>query len=346
MFSNKSSYKAYLSFPLRATLYEFVRAKRLVRQADPDAEGCLQRRVALGGALVGDAALRTSSRACGTAPAPASVDWVGRYVDGDGLGIELARGTQSPTSIVATSSEWRSVGSVDSEYITMVKLRGKMQSSGVIHWENGAEWHREPARGGGGGSAAPAAARSSAPAQSSRPTSAAAAGGGTSTHLTLSAPAGGGPVGAAAAGGGGGGGAAMAAVVGLLVLAAAVGFVGRSYARHGALRADLLVDDARLAAEEAKRRAPLATARARALFDAAALQGGRFARVGMAEAADADGASLGQRVVAALKAAAGGVRRAASPSAGDEEAAAPDPEEAERYKGLALDAEGRYQGLQ
>ena len=56
------------------------------------------------------------------------------------------------------------------------------------------------------------------------------------------------------------------------------------------------------------------------------------------------------------KAAAGGVRRAASPSAGDEEdfwrpgaaeeeAAAPDPEEAERYKGLALDAEGRYQGL-
>ena len=29
-----------------------------------------------------------------------------------------------------------------------------------------------------------------------------------------------------------------------------------------------------------------------------------------------------------------------------EEAAAPDPEEAERYKGLALDAEGRYQGLQ
>ena len=51
------------------------------------------------------------------------------------------------------------------------------------------------------------------------------------------------------------------------------------------------------------------------------------------------------------------VRRAASPSAGDEEdfwrpgaaeeeAAAPDPEEAERYKGLALDAEGRYQGLQ
>jgi hypothetical protein len=141
------------------------------------------------------------------------------------------------------------------------------------------------------------------------------------------------------------------------VLAAAVGFVGRSYARHGALRADLLVDDARLAAEEAKRRAPLATARARALFDAAALQGGRFARVGMAEAADADGASLGQRVVAALKAAAGGVRRAASPSAGDEEdfwrpgaaeeeAAAPDPEEAERYKGLALDAEGRYQGLQ
>ena len=72
----------------------------------------------------------------------------------------------------------------------------------------------------------------------------------------------------------------------------------------------------------------------------------------MAEAADADGASLGQRVVAALKAAAGGVRRAASPSAGDEEdfwrpgaaeeeAAAPDPEEAERYKGLALDAEAR-----
>ena len=88
------------------------------------------------------------------------------------------------------------------------------------------------------------------------------------------------------------------------------------------------------------------------------IQGGRFARVGMAEAADADGASLGQRVLAALKAAAGGVRRAASPSAGDEEdswrpgaaegeeAAAPDPEEAERYKGLALDAEGRYQGLQ
>ena len=34
MFSNKSSYKAYLSFPLRATLYEFVRAKRLVRQAE------------------------------------------------------------------------------------------------------------------------------------------------------------------------------------------------------------------------------------------------------------------------------------------------------------------------
>ena len=33
MFSNKSSYKAYLSFPLRATLYEFVRAKSLVRQA-------------------------------------------------------------------------------------------------------------------------------------------------------------------------------------------------------------------------------------------------------------------------------------------------------------------------
>ena len=110
------------------------------------------------------------------------------------------------------------------------------------------------------------------------------------------------------------------------MLAAAVGFVGRSYARvHGALRADLLVDDARLAAEEAKRRAPLATsrrcARARALRCAAALQGGRFARVGMAEAADADGASLGQRVVAALKPAAGGVRDElhASPSAGDEE---------------------------
>ena len=34
MFSNKSSYKAYLSFPLRATLYEFVRAKRLVTQAE------------------------------------------------------------------------------------------------------------------------------------------------------------------------------------------------------------------------------------------------------------------------------------------------------------------------
>ena len=73
--------------------------------------------------------------------------------------------------------------------------------------------------------------------------------------------------------------------------------------------------------------------------------------------ADADGAS---RPAGALRAgaAAGGVRRAAPPSAGDEEdfwrpgaaegeeAAAPDPEEAERYKGLALDAEGRYQGLQ
>ena len=55
MFSNKSSYKAYLSFPLRATLYEFVRAKRLVRQADPDAGRCLQRRVALACALVRDA---------------------------------------------------------------------------------------------------------------------------------------------------------------------------------------------------------------------------------------------------------------------------------------------------
>ena len=154
-----------------------------------------------------------------------SVDWVGRYVDGDGLGIELARG--SPTAIVAT-------GVGDGEHVQAARQDAVERRDPLGEWRGVAP--RAGARRRRGATRREQRARAAADERG---------GGGAAT---LSAPAG--------------------PVVGLLVLAAAVGFVGRSYARHGALRADLLVDDARLAAEEAKRRAPLATARARALFDA------------------------------------------------------------------------------
>ena len=233
----------------------------------------LQRQVALGGPLVGDAALLSQIRASGTAPAIR----LGRLHPvrrGDGLGIELARGTQSPTSIVACP-QGASARSTASTSPVQAARQEVERRDPLGEWRGVAPRARAAAaavRGAGGG----AVQRARAVVAADERSGAAAP----STHLARGAGGrrarrrGG-------AGGGGGGGAAMAAVVGLHVLAAAVGFVGllvrapRRAARRSARRRSA----ARCRGGEAAR---AARDRARALFDAAALQS--FARVGMAEA--------------------------------------------------------------